>query len=337
MLVCTTFYFFRYRCYKRKNAVRSQAKHQSGSKMAKVAIGLPVYNGADYLPNAIASILAQTFGDFELLISDNASDDATEDVCRNYARLDRRIRYARQARNIGAAANHNFVVRETESQYFKWAAHDDLLGPRFLEVSVAAFEKQPEIVLASPASDLIDELGQILPFASERGGVVDRSGVCWPVLPEYNPGLTSADPATRFHAVMLNTVMCVEIFGLMRRDMLVRTGLQGPFSGADKVLLARMALLGPFWLGPEVLFHRRCHPKQFSAASSGAYRAAWFSGQGDTLLRQQIKLLIAYCQSVHASQLSLQQRLRCFLSITHRSVSRGHHIRRLTSGLVGNQ
>jgi glycosyltransferase involved in cell wall biosynthesis len=305
--------------------------------MPKVAIGLPVYNGADYLPNAIASILAQTFGDFELLISDNASDDATEDICRNYARLDRRIRYARQQRNMGAAANHNFVVRQTESRYFKWAAHDDLLGPRFLEVSVAALDKQPEVVLASPASDLIDELGQILPFADERGGVVDRSGVCWPVLPENNPGLTSADPATRFHAVMLNTVMCVEIFGLMRREMLLRTGLQGPFSGADKVLLAQMALLGPFWLGLEVMFHRRCHAKQFSAASSGTYRAQWFSGRGDTLLRQQIKLLLAYCRSVHASHLSLQQRLRCFLSITQRSFGRGNHVRRLTSGLVGNQ
>lgn len=304
--------------------------------MTRVAIGLPVYNGADYLPNAIESILAQTFGEFELLISDNASDDATEDVCRNYAQHDCRIRYARQARNIGAAANHNFVVRQTESQYFKWAAHDDLLEPRFLEVSVEALDRQPGVVLASPASDLIDEQGQILPFANERGGVVDRSGVCWPVLPEHNPGLTSADPATRFQAVMLNTVMCVEIFGVMRREALLCTGLQGPFSGADKVLLAQMALLGPFWLGPEVMFHRRCHPKQFSAASSGAYRAAWFSGQGDTLLRQQIKLLLAYCRSVQASHLSLEQRLRCFLSITRRSLARGRHFRRLTSGLVGN-
>ncbi len=304
--------------------------------MTRVAIGLPVYNGADYLPDAIGSILAQTFGDFELLISDNASDDGTEEVCRHYVRHDRRVRYVRQARNIGAAANHNFVVRQTESRYFKWAAHDDMLDPRFLEVSVAALDRQAEAVLASPASDLIDEQGHILPYANERGGVVDRSGVCWPVLPEHNPGLTSADPAARFHAVMLNTVMCVEIFGVMRREALMRTGLQGPFGGADKVLLAQMALLGPFWLGSEVMFHRRCHPKQFSAASSGAYRAAWFSGQGDTLLRQQIKLLLAYCRSVHVSHLSLEQRLRCFLSITRRSFVRGRQFRRLTSGLVGN-
>jgi glycosyltransferase involved in cell wall biosynthesis len=304
--------------------------------MTRVAIGLPVYNGAEYLEPAITSILAQTFGDFELLISDNASDDATESLCRRYAGHDRRIRYVRQPRNIGAAANHNFVVRQTESRYFKWAAHDDLLDPRFLEVSVAALDRQPQVVLASPASDLIDELGQVLPYSHERGGVIDRSGVCWPALPENNPGLTSANPAARFHAVILNMVMCVEIFGVMRRQALMRTNLQGPFSGADKVLLAQMALQGPFWLGSDVLFHRRCHPRQFSAASSGAYRAAWFSGRGDTLLQQQIKLLLAYCRSVHTSHLNLQQRLRCFASITRRSLLRGNHLRRLTSGLVGN-
>jgi hypothetical protein len=135
---------------------------------------------------------------------------------------------------------------------------------------------------------------------------------------------------------MLNMVMCVEIFGVMRRAALLRTRLQGPFGGADKVLLGQMALLGPFWLGSEVLFHRRCHARQFSSASSGAYRAAWFSGRRDTLLQQQLKLLLAYCQSVQASRLGLQQRLRCFLSISRRAVLRGHHLRRLASGLVGN-
>lgn len=304
--------------------------------MTKVAIGLPVYNGGEYLAEALASILAQTFGDFELLISDNASDDATEDLCRQYASHDRRIRYVRQTRNIGAAANHNFVVGHSESRFFKWAAHDDLLDPHFLEVSVAALEKQPEAVLASPASDLIDELGEVLPFSNERGGMVDRAGVCWPPLPENNPGLTSTDPAARFHGVMLNMVMCVEIFGVMRREALMRTTLQGPFSGADKVLLAQMALLGPFWLGSDVLFHRRCHPKQFSAASSGAYRAMWFSGQNDSLMRQQIKLLLAYCRSVQMSPLSLEQRFKCFASISLRSLFRGNQVRRLTSGLVGS-
>jgi glycosyltransferase involved in cell wall biosynthesis len=304
--------------------------------MRKITIGLPVFNGADYLPEAIDSILSQSFGDFELFISDNASDDGTEEICQQYARRDRRVRYLRQTRNVGAAANHNLLVAQDESPYFKWAAHDDVLAPRFLEVAVRVLDDHPEIVLASPASALIDEAGELLPFCEGRGGMVDRSGVCWPALPEENDGLTALDPAVRFEAVMLKMVMCVEIFGLMRRSALERTGLQGRFSGADKVLLAQMALLGPFWLGSEVLFFRRCHAKQFSSTASGAYRAAWFSGGRDSLLEQQLKLLIAYCRSVHASKLSLQQRSSCFVSIARRALFRGHQLQRLTSGVVGN-
>lgn len=304
--------------------------------MTKVTIGIPVFNGANYIAQAIESILSQGFGDFELVISDNASEDATEEICREFSRKDRRIHYVRQACNVGAAANHNLLFAYGDSPYFKWASHDDVLHPRFLEVTVAALEARPDVVLASPASALIDELGQPLRFSPERGGMVDLSNVCWPCLPEDNPGLTASDPATRFTAVMLNTVMCVEVYGLMRRSALRQTSLIGHFSGSDKVLLAEMALLGPYWLGPEVLFYRRCHAKQFSSSTSGSYRAIWYSGRKDSLLRQQLKLLHAYCRSANLYQLSITNRSRCFLAIARRALFRGHQLRRLASGLVGS-
>jgi glycosyltransferase involved in cell wall biosynthesis len=304
--------------------------------MTKVTIGLPVFNGAAYLPQAIESILSQSLGDFELVISDNASQDATEEICRKFVRNDRRIRYSRQTRNVGAAGNHNLLFTHGDSPYFKWASHDDVLHPRFLEMTVAALDARPEVVLASPASAFIDELGQPLRFSPDRRGMVDRSNVCWPCLPEDNPGLTASDPATRFTAVMLKTVMCVEVYGLMRRSAMSRTSLLGHFSASDKVLLAQMALLGPFWLGPEVLFYRRCHAEQFSARSSGSYRAIWYSGRQDSLLAQQLKLLSAYWRSANMYQLGIANRSRCFLAIARRALSRGHHLRRLTSGLVGN-
>jgi glycosyltransferase involved in cell wall biosynthesis len=304
--------------------------------MTKVTIGLPVFNGADYISYAIDSILSQSFGDFELYISDNASADGTDEICRDFARRDRRIRYLRQPQNVGAAANYNLLFGQGTGRYFKWAAHDDVIHPRFLEAATDALEEHSQVVVASPASQLIDECGQILPFSPERGGVVDRSGVCWPRLPEKNDDLTASDPALRFEAVLLKMVMCVEVFGLMRRSALMRTSLHGPFSGSDKVLLAQMALLGPFWLGSEVLFYRRCHAKQFSAATSGSYRAAWFSGQRDSLLKQQLKLLIAYCRTATMYELDLRQRASCIASIARRALFRGHQLQRLTGGLVGN-
>ncbi len=304
--------------------------------MKKVAIGIPVYNGSNYLAAAIDSLLAQSYGDFDLLISDNASTDDTEEICRAFAQKDRRIRYIRQPKNVGAAANHNLLVQMTDSPYFKWAAHDDLLAPGFLAACVDVLDRDPTVVLASPASMLIDEVGKPLPYSAERGGMIDRSGVCWPVMPEKNDGLMASDPARRFEAVMLNMVMCVEIFGLMRRSALLRTALQGPFSGADKVVLAEMSLVGRFWLGQETLFFRRCHAQQFSAAASGTYRAMWFSGRRDSIFTQQIKLLLAYCRTLYTTELTVRQRYSCLQSIANRAISRGHHWRRLTGALVGS-
>ena len=304
--------------------------------MKKIAIGLPVFNGEAYLPQALDSILSQTYADFDLIISDNASGDGTEGICRDYARRDSRIHYRRQAINVGAAANYNFVFQQCDSQYFKWAAHDDVLHPRFLEATVEALDSRSEIVLASPASALIDEAGELLISSPTRGEVVDRSGVCWPRLPEDNPGLTASDPAVRFEAVMLKMVMAVEMFGLIRRSALMHTDLHGKFVGSDKVLLAQLAIAGPFWLGPEVLFYRRCHSKQFSSTKSGTYRAAWFSGQRETIARQQFRLLSAYCRSVRGAHLSPWQQANCFRSILQRALFRSHPLRRLTNGLVGN-
>jgi hypothetical protein len=304
--------------------------------MNKVAIGLPVYNGGNYLGAAIESILAQTYGDFDFLISDNASNDDTEEICRAYAKRDARIRYLRRTRNVGAAANHNLLARMADSPYFKWAAHDDVLAPGFLAACVDVLERDPTVVLASPATMLIDDRGVPLPYSAELGGMIDRSGVCWPVMPERNDGLMVEDPAVRFEAVMLNMFMCVEIFGLMRRSMLLRTSLQGPFGGADKVLLGEMSLLGPFWLGQQTLFFRRCHAQQFSTSASGAYRAAWFSGRRDSIFAQQMKLLLAYCRVATATDLTVRQRVACLRAVAQRALTRGHQWQRLFGAIVGN-
>jgi glycosyltransferase involved in cell wall biosynthesis len=302
--------------------------------MKKITIGIPVYNGDRYLSDAIDSILAQSYGDFDLLISDNASTDGTEEICRTYAEKDQRIRYIRQLQNVGAAANHNLLVPMTDSLYFKWAAHDDLLAPGFLAACVDVLDRDSSVVVASPASTLIDESGLPLPYSAEHGGMIDHAGVLWPVMPEKNDGLTSSDPAVRFKAVLLNMFMCVEIFGLMRRSALLRTSLQGPFSSADKVVLAQMSLLGRFWLGEEALFFRRCHAQQFSASASGAYRAEWFSGRRDSIFSQQIKLLRAYCRAPNTPELAVRQRYACFIAIARRALFRGHQWQRLTGVVV---
>src|ERR1700726_2570792 len=103
----------------------------SSRKKIKVSLGLPVYNGERFVKHAIQSVLDQTFSDFELIISDNASTDSTPDTCEEFARKDPRVPYIRQEINIGAKANFNRVFEYSRGEYFKWVAADDVCGPRY--------------------------------------------------------------------------------------------------------------------------------------------------------------------------------------------------------------
>src|SRR5215204_5257287 len=109
----------------------------------RVTIGLAVYNGEKYLHQAIDSVLAQTFTDFELIVSDNASTDATAAIVLQYAAKDARVRYTRNRENVGSARNFNRLVDLATGEYFKWMAVDDLIAPEFLATCVAALDAEP--------------------------------------------------------------------------------------------------------------------------------------------------------------------------------------------------
>ncbi|MCA9267295.1 MAG: glycosyltransferase family 2 protein [Planctomycetales bacterium] len=97
----------------------------------KISIGMPVYNGQPYLVDAVESLLAQTFDDFELIIADNASTDETEAICHDFAARDQRVRYIRRPSNIGAAANFSDVMRQSRGEDFRWAGADDICRPDY--------------------------------------------------------------------------------------------------------------------------------------------------------------------------------------------------------------
>lgn len=227
-----------------------------------VSIGLPVYNGEDYLEDAIAAFLRQTFTDFELIISDNASSDRTEAICRSFAAQDPRIRYYRNAENIGAAENFNRVVHLAGGKYFKWAAHDDLCEPTFLERCVEVLDSDPSVVLCSTEVGCIDWAGTIINPKRD--------------VPRH---LHSWDPVERFRAIVLHTFWSYEIFGLIRLDVLRKTQLQRANYGTDRVILAELSLHGRFIQVPETLFFRRFHLKQSTCLQSKQQRMQWNAGQ----------------------------------------------------------
>lgn len=134
-----------------------------------VSIGLPVFNGESFLRRVLDSLLSQSFSNFELIISDNASNDKTREICDEYAARDARIRYIRQARNLGGLENFNFVLDQARSQYFMWAAVDDQWDPEFIRSLLTSLEKDPTAIGAFCPYQLVEE---------ESGAVIDGAWSC---------------------------------------------------------------------------------------------------------------------------------------------------------------
>jgi glycosyltransferase involved in cell wall biosynthesis len=222
---------------------------------------MPVYNGERFIEEAIESILGQTESDYELIISDNASSDRTGEICQVYAARDARVRYRRNKTNLGAAENYNRVFRAASGRYFKWAAHDDVCAPEFIQRCVEILERDPEVVLCYPQSIFIDEKGNH--FA------------------EYAEEVSFTDP--RPHRRLWTWLMerpggwCNLVFGVMRRDTLARTGLIGKYAASDYILIAELAMLGKLREVPELLFFRRDHTGRSGVAHSGIVRTSlWY-------------------------------------------------------------
>jgi len=219
----------------------------SSGQSPRVSIGMPVRNGQKYIREAIDSIRAQTFSDWELVICDNASTDNTESIVREYAQRDARIRYHKNERDIGPAGNHNVCFKLARGEYFRWHAHDDLIGADYLARCVELLDNDPTIVVAHTKTAIVDEKTKFLE--------------------DYNFVLhtDSLKPGKRFAELVLvkhRMHRAVEIFGLMRSSALRETPLEGSYARGDSVLLVRMALRGRFVEAPGRLFLSRSHPSQ---------------------------------------------------------------------------
>ncbi len=213
--------------------------------MPRVSIGMPVFNADRFLREVLDSILAQTYRDFELIISDNGSTDATEAICREYAARDPRVRYYPNDRvNHGPGWNYNRTEALARGEYFKWAAADDLLEPTLLEKCVAALDANPDAVMAWPQTRIIDEASRPIRDNNFK-------------LPTDSPNLvvrfgSLINVKHKYHGAF-------EIFSLIRLKALRSFPRKGSYARADSVVLARLSLFGKFHLVDEFLFLNRDH------------------------------------------------------------------------------
>ena len=234
--------------------------HSANRSAPCISIGLPVFNGENHVRETLESILNQSHGDLEVIISDNASVDKTEEICLTYAKRDPRIRYVRNEKNIGAAANFNRVFALARGRFFKWAAHDDLMAPGFVEKCVEVLEKDASIVLCHTKTKIIDSEGKILESLHH---VLARVG--------------SWKPQERFRDLVLIDHPCTHIFGVIRASTLRSTPLIADYIASDRVLLAELGLLGRFHEIGEYLFFSREHPQRSTRDIPFHLRGEWFA------------------------------------------------------------
>lgn len=226
--------------------------------MPRLSIGIPVFNGQAFLPALLDSLLAQTFTDFEILICDNASNDRTARICREYEGRDPRIRYFRNIRNLGAVANFNRVFELSTAPLFKWAAHDDVYREGYLSACIGLLEANADTVLAHTGTVFIDETGEMLPYEQETGSYFEKKTGrrYWADV----PGIGDTPAATeRFWHVLTRARWGTHMFGVVRREALRQTSLLPNFAGSDRAMLAELALLGRFRCASEPLFLKRLH------------------------------------------------------------------------------
>lgn len=235
----------------------------------RVSIGLPVYNGERYLEETIESVLGQTYGDFVLFISDNASTDQTSEICQDYASKDARIHYSRNETNIGAAGNYERCYAPARSEFFRWQNADDLIHPTLIERCLEALESNPDAALAYCQSDFIDEHGAFMRAIEEELDVNQETAF------------------ERFLHCVSHLEWQHHMYGLIRRDVLENTARMQPYLGSDMNFVAELSMYGKFIKIPETLFFLRMHPGCYTWNLGNEEKQTDFWNPGGEQMRMQ--------------------------------------------------
>ena len=272
------------------------------SEAPRVSVGLIVYNGERYLESAIETLLAQTYTDFELIISDNGSTDGTERIARETVERDSRVRYARSDVNRGVSWNLNNVVHLARGTYFMWAGHDDIHGPEFIARCVAALEADPEVVYAYGTTYLMDGDGHV--FGREAN--------------HFN--LASRSPNKRFWEQLI-VKGGQNFYGMIPLATLRSIAPHGSTPWAERVMYAELSLRGRFVVVPGHLFYWRRHPDQLTASwdSRATFTAALNPDRPKWRLTTpalMVEYVAGYVGAINRSPLGFGERLRCYARLS---------------------
>jgi glycosyltransferase involved in cell wall biosynthesis len=269
----------------------------------KLSIGVPVYNAEKYLEGCLACYLDQEFRDIELIVSDNGSTDGTRAICERYAAKDPRVSYHRHAANQGASWNYNFTLQVARGPYFKWAAYDDLISRDFLGACVAALDAHPADILCYGTTVIIDAEGK------ETDRYADPMRIA------------SRRPSERLREYFRKVRLTNAIYGVMRTEVLRATGGMGGFANSDVVLLAELAMRGPFRELPGIQFYRRIHEQAYASNKTWNQKAVWFDARNQGKLALPTwQHLAAYLSSLRRTPMSAAEKLKCYAVFARREI-----------------
>jgi len=275
-----------------------------------VSIGMPVYNEEHYIEQTLNSLLSQSFENFELIISDNASTDHTGEICLNYSIKDPRIRYYRWETNLGSIVNFNHTFELSSAKYFLWTSGHDLRHETFISRCMEILEDDGSVVLCYPRARWLEsdgQLGKVIP-----GHVETRS----------------LDQVSAFQTVLWGLDYGYPIYGIIRSNALKKTGLLRNTIGPDIVLLAELAVIGAFAQVPEpLLFIRRLSDfgswTQYLARSFGRgwkMRSAWYLYS--KWIYEHLRVVAKHTRSPHLKAVLMLSVILCMLT-KYRGVLRG--------------
>ncbi|MCJ7503433.1 MAG: glycosyltransferase [Acidobacteriia bacterium] len=266
------------------------------TRVPRVSIGMPIYNEEKYLRESLDSLLAQDYADFELIISDNASVDATQQICLEYVARDSRIRYLRCETNLGAAENFNRVFRASSGEYFMWAGGHDVWAPTYLSRCLEVLESDATIVQCNSVAQYMSQDGKefgrtVHQIDTRRHGLFVRANLAL-----WQPSAFLA-------------------YSLLRSSALRQTRLMSRVLGPDLLVGFELSLLGPTAIVPEPLFFMRDNRGESSRPITRAQAMAGFHDRlyprGTTPVGRfgWVKYLVEEMRAVMRAPLSWGQRI----------------------------
>lgn len=265
----------------------------------RISVAMPAYNSAAHIGQALEALMGQSFGDIEIIVSDNASTDATQDIVQGLAAQDKRLRYVRQQTNIGANNNYTFVAKAARGEYCKWVSSSDWCAPTFLEKCLHRLESDTRAALAVPRTRMFE--GDLSNWRDYTGDIE----------------ILDDSPAQRMIRLASSLKLNNAFNGLVRTAMLRRTRMVEAYAGADVVLMGHLAILGKFLLVDEPLYYRRLEVDSSTALQDpDAQRKHHYPTSSVRMLFQNTKHNLGWLRVAFAAPLAPGERARVLSFLT---------------------